>query len=211
MTVRQGAYVWHGYRGKCKNCSSLECVVRQYTKRIQQITHIEPWVAPSELALEQYKERISSIGEIPPYYTKNERSRADWASRRDHHIARKRAYNSRPDVRERQCEWEKSYRKTARGRSVRDDCQARRRARIRKNGEEHLSWFYRAVRELPLVQCHLCGVWITGEECHVDHVVPIAAGGGHTRNNLATACPECNLKKQSNPDWTPAAVMVERG
>ena len=32
-------------------------------------------------------------------------------------------------------------------------------------------------------------------ELHVDHVVPLAAGGATTGDNLRTACDECNLDK----------------
>jgi 5-methylcytosine-specific restriction endonuclease McrA len=32
---------------------------------------------------------------------------------------------------------------------------------------------------------------------HVDHVVPLAAGGGSTEDNLLTACDECNLGKST--------------
>jgi 5-methylcytosine-specific restriction endonuclease McrA len=32
---------------------------------------------------------------------------------------------------------------------------------------------------------------------HVDHVVPLAAGGTSTEDNLLTACEECNLGKST--------------
>jgi 5-methylcytosine-specific restriction endonuclease McrA len=35
----------------------------------------------------------------------------------------------------------------------------------------------------------------TGRLLHVDHVVPVAAGGGTSEDNLLTACAECNLGK----------------
>jgi 5-methylcytosine-specific restriction endonuclease McrA len=34
---------------------------------------------------------------------------------------------------------------------------------------------------------------------HVDHVVPVAAGGTTTEDNLLTACEECNLGKAARP------------
>jgi len=44
-------------------------------------------------------------------------------------------------------------------------------------------------------RCHYCGRPGTapGVVLHVDHVVPLAAGGTSTEHNLVTACEECNL------------------
>jgi 5-methylcytosine-specific restriction endonuclease McrA len=45
---------------------------------------------------------------------------------------------------------------------------------------------------------------LSGSECHVDHVVPLARGGTHTRDNLATACPSCNISKGTKLGFGPA-------
>ncbi len=34
---------------------------------------------------------------------------------------------------------------------------------------------------------------------HVDHVVPVVAGGVTSEDNLLTACEECNLGKATRP------------
>jgi hypothetical protein len=46
-------------------------------------------------------------------------------------------------------------------------------------------------------RCKYCGRLGTepGVVLHVDHVVPIAAGGSSAEDNLVTACQECNLGK----------------
>src|SRR4051812_9598363 len=45
-------------------------------------------------------------------------------------------------------------------------------------------------------RCYLCGVAVTrDEQWHLDHVEPLAAGGGHLYDNLEMACSRCNLFK----------------
>jgi 5-methylcytosine-specific restriction endonuclease McrA len=46
-------------------------------------------------------------------------------------------------------------------------------------------------------RCRYCGRPgnAPGVVLHVDHVVPVAAGGATTEDNLLTACDECNLGK----------------
>jgi len=46
-------------------------------------------------------------------------------------------------------------------------------------------------------RCEYCGLAQVGQEAtfHVDHVVPRAAGGPTTADNLAAACVSCSLRK----------------
>lgn len=56
-------------------------------------------------------------------------------------------------------------------------------------------------------RCHLCGVStprrLRGTKHprapHLDHIVPLAAGGAHTRANTACACARCNTSKGAKP------------
>jgi len=44
--------------------------------------------------------------------------------------------------------------------------------------------------------CMKCGKPVPLNSFHVDHIIPIAAGGDEwDLNNLELSCPECNLKK----------------
>lgn len=47
--------------------------------------------------------------------------------------------------------------------------------------------------------CQYCGRSSPEVELHVDHVVPVAAGGGNDPGNLTSACVECNLGKSDRP------------
>lgn len=43
--------------------------------------------------------------------------------------------------------------------------------------------------------CQYCGAHPPGVLLHVDHIVPVAGGGGNEIDNLITACAPCNLGK----------------
>ena len=43
--------------------------------------------------------------------------------------------------------------------------------------------------------CAYCGLGLDPQNWHLDHVVAIARGGGHTRGNVVASCPICNMKK----------------
>lgn len=43
--------------------------------------------------------------------------------------------------------------------------------------------------------CHLCGERRPFDDFHLDHITPLARGGTHTADNLAVACPSCNMSK----------------
>lgn len=46
-------------------------------------------------------------------------------------------------------------------------------------------------------RCEYCGISQIGQVAtfHIDHIVPVVAGGGTTAENLALACVSCSLRK----------------
>lgn len=48
-------------------------------------------------------------------------------------------------------------------------------------------------------RCRYCGATAAENELHVDHVHPVAEGGGDEPGNLVTACRDCNLGKSDVP------------
>jgi 5-methylcytosine-specific restriction endonuclease McrA len=36
---------------------------------------------------------------------------------------------------------------------------------------------------------------LLGPDAHVDHILPLAAGGTHTKDNLRILCPSCNCSR----------------
>jgi 5-methylcytosine-specific restriction endonuclease McrA len=51
-------------------------------------------------------------------------------------------------------------------------------------------------------RCGICGDPIIGQ-LHLDHVVPIAAGGSHEPDNVQLAHPDCNARKWAKLDYVP--------
>lgn len=45
-------------------------------------------------------------------------------------------------------------------------------------------------------KCYYCGKQTPAKELTMDHIVPIIRGGKSTKNNVVTACKECNNKKK---------------
>lgn len=44
--------------------------------------------------------------------------------------------------------------------------------------------------------CYYCGHRFSSDELTMDHIIPIIRGGRSTKNNIATACKDCNNKKK---------------
>jgi 5-methylcytosine-specific restriction endonuclease McrA len=76
---------------------------------------------------------------------------------------------------------------------------SRRRARIKQNGVENFS--YEDLRIFWLGQnilddrCYYCLKSLPDGPEHIDHYIPVAKGGSHTKVNLRPSCACCNLKK----------------
>jgi 5-methylcytosine-specific restriction endonuclease McrA len=112
-------------------------------------------------------------------------------------LSERRLYNQTPYAKERMSKAGKLYRATDKGKAVHSAVEGKRRAIARETETEDLSWYYIAIRESELVSCHICGKQLPGNECHIDHIIPLSRGGTHTLGNLAPACPVCNRTKSN--------------
>jgi 5-methylcytosine-specific restriction endonuclease McrA len=64
-----------------------------------------------------------------------------------------------------------------------------------------------AVFERDRWHCHLCGCrtpqrlrgTFEANAPELDHIIPLAAGGEHSRRNTACACRRCNIAKADRP------------
>lgn len=71
---------------------------------------------------------------------------------------------------------------------------ARRRAQIRETEVEPID-FSKVLAEHGMV-CHICtGAIASRDDLHFDHVIPLARGGPHMRNNIKPAHAICNQRK----------------
>lgn len=57
--------------------------------------------------------------------------------------------------------------------------------------------------------CRYCGAKAPDATLTVDHVIPVALGGGDEPNNLVTACTDCNSGKSSMPGDAPIVEDVD--
>lgn len=98
-----------------------------------------------------------------------------------------------------------AYKRTDRWRAMRRAAKSRRRAIERGAAAERFDPF--EIFERDRWRCHICGEKTpqrlrgTYEDRapELDHIIPLAAGGTHTRNNVACACRRCNLLKSDRP------------
>ena len=74
----------------------------------------------------------------------------------------------------------------------------------------------RAVIERAANRCEYCKLAQAGQEAtfHIDHVIPIAAGGKTVLENLALACVSCSLSKSarqiiSDPETEAVCMRIE--
>ncbi|MDZ4406067.1 HNH endonuclease signature motif containing protein [Prosthecobacter sp.] len=68
------------------------------------------------------------------------------------------------------------------------------------------------VRDRAGHHCEYCGMCqsLQGATFHLEHVVPVTCGGATTAENLALACPSCNLHKsdRSHADDPDTGLVV---
>lgn len=70
---------------------------------------------------------------------------------------------------------------------------ARKRASVGTHTAEDVAKLMRLQRG----RCAACRLSLRASGHHVDHVVPLALGGGNGPDNLQLLCPKCNLKKRA--------------
>jgi 5-methylcytosine-specific restriction endonuclease McrA len=116
---------------------------------------------------------------------------------RDRELAYAKAY------RKAHLEWARDYSKqyypryyaTPHGKAVIAQIAHSRNAAKRGSATEDLTEYISQIKSSPEVECHICGVRLPGASCHIDHIIPLARGGTHTKGNIAPAHPICNMRK----------------
>lgn len=63
-----------------------------------------------------------------------------------------------------------------------------------------------AVLERDGFCCHYCGRAAPNVELHVDHIIPVSAGGVDDMSNYIASCADCNLGKHSRLLWESSGV-----
>jgi len=59
------------------------------------------------------------------------------------------------------------------------------------------------------IACHYCGRKTTKQNRHLDHLLPVEAGGQNTEENLVVACKRCNTEKGKQEYWSYVNKRIE--
>lgn len=143
------------------------------------------------------KERIREQGIEYRSRTKEqkaERARKYYLENRERLLAEARVKNQEPGRKKRRSEYRKGY--NAANREKTKSYKLTRRARIWGSEGTVSPSDIQSLYAAQEGRCAYCGVEV-GESYHVDHIVPLSRGGGNGPDNLAIACPPCNLSKHN--------------
>lgn len=79
------------------------------------------------------------------------------------------------------------------------NAKAKRRLRIEATVENEgaIAHFIKLIRSSTRVACYYCQRMIHGKDAHIDHIVPLSKGGGHTGGNICASCRVCNQRKHA--------------
>lgn len=96
-------------------------------------------------------------------------------------------------------------RKSPTSRAAKAAAKARRRMRVRQSTVERFDPL--EVLDRDGWRCHICGVktprrlrgTYDDRAPELDHIIPLAAGGEHSRRNTACSCRKCNIDKADKP------------
>lgn len=138
---------------------------------------------------------------------------AYYQEKKERHSEKARAYRAenRDKLNQNKREWYKKNKKRAseyrRERSERYAAHARnRRARLSGSGGSHTVEDIERLKAFQKMRCSICRCSL--DSYHVDHIVPIAKGGGNDFLNIQLLCPACNLSKN---DKDPIEYNQQRG
>jgi hypothetical protein len=171
-------------RAKCKACSSISTQVARVKNQ------------------KYYQDNKDKLKESARAYRSsrknecNEKAKASYASRRVLALKQKQEYYL--SNREKILTSTKIYRNSPAGKLVALNSRHKRRA-ISKTGDIKTSW----LKDLKFnsTNCKLCKALLTDDDVslsthrHLDHIIPVNIGGGHTMNNVRYVCKKCNLAR----------------
>lgn len=192
-----------GLQGYCKVCSAV--VVAKYKAANREKIRVA-YAKYSADNREQIKARRDKY--------RAENAEKVKASRRASEVKRRSKYPDR--VRAQQLKYykvnadkcrEKSRSWAKRNQERRRIVQQNRLARKRINGGELSKDIVARLYELQRGRCACCKRPL-GDNCHLDHIMPIALGGAHTDDNVQLLRAECNVKKGAKH---PVEFMQRKG
>ena len=175
--------------------------------------HREKAKATTRLWYKQNKDRAQKWGQ--EYYSKNQDRRRE-RSRADYHGHLEERKQSRAKWRGENKERIKVQ--NANWRRLNPEVRlnlARKREALKRKGKigdtKAITAWLKSWRCQLVVRCFWCQREVSAQECHQDHVMPLAKGGAHSLENLVISCADCNTrKKDKHPDEWRAQLKSTR-
>jgi 5-methylcytosine-specific restriction endonuclease McrA len=90
---------------------------------------------------------------------------------------------------------QKRYYNTPKGRSANLNAANTRRSNIDKKKSENITGYIQFLIQNQKL-CYWCDKELNGK-FHIDHIIPLSKGGGHTENNVVLSCRPCNASKHN--------------
>lgn len=184
--------------GRCKSCHAKWLVEYRSTRK-----HKYAEYARNALLRKPKKQAVVRIP--MSLEQKREKGRLDYQKNKDRYKFRAKEWRMKnPDKRR---ESRIAYSKTEKGKNIQRDKNRKRRAIIlgaslSGNAPITQKWF----EELSAFHGHQCYYCFEGgKPITLDHVIPLARGGSHVRENGLPSCKSCNCKKSSKliSEWRP--------
>jgi len=164
----------------CGNCTG--CFVEYERKRYA--------ANPEKILAKNRRWRVKHPEKI------NEISRNWCAANRKTARAIKQKYASKPEVKAQRKIWFKEYRQRPESKILSRQHKRTRRALETGADGSHTPKDVANIFKMQRGKCAYCRVKLANEY-HVDHIVPLSAGGSNDRKNLQILCPPCNLHKHA--------------
>ena len=182
------------YNSKCKRCA-CEYIKkhrnRPEVKEREREYHKEYYRKPEvkERRKEYYKE-----------YIKKYRNRPEVKELRKEQAKR---YFSKPNVKERMKEYSKKYYHERYKEYYKEYNSRKHSISLGLSYSINLLREYKTTKKMLKNCCAYCGVYLTPQNEHLEHIIPISVGGTNTPDNIVCSCAKCNLSKNARPmeEW----------
>lgn len=88
--------------------------------------------------------------------------------------------------------------------------QAKRGCLLSGARADNISELVLRIRSAKKIPCYYCKTIIAGRDAHIEHIVPISAGGSNSSENICASCATCNLRKATKTpgQWQPSSQFL---
>lgn len=173
--------------GHCKKCHRKICAAWESRNREKRNADARAWTAKN---IGKERERWRKQREADPQKRRDAVMRSYYR-----HQEQRQEYRRR--YRQEHLEEERARDREAQRKNPERRREMVQRRRALKKATETEKVDYKEILKRDGYVCHICGWFVDPADVAFDHVIPLAKGGTHTKNNIAVAHYSCNLKKNA--------------